>query len=302
MLQSAAFLVWLGALASLFERAGWPWELSAHFRPQLALALAFFAGLALWQRRWIGALLQGVMLGAQIVSLVLARAEVSAPRGTAAAGPATTVCSFNVHTRNERFETVRDWLRTGHFDAVVLLEIDQAWLDALQPLRDLYPYQLAEPRPDNFGVAFLARTEPASGRIVHPGEAGLPSVDVRMTNSLRIIGTHPLPPGRGDMVDYRDEQLRQLAAMVRGSPRTLVVGDLNCAPWTSSFAKFARASGLGDTSRGWEPTWPAFWPLPLRTPIDHALLSTDLVCTARATGPDLGSDHLPLVVSVADRN
>jgi len=63
------------------------------------------------------------------------------------------------------------------------------------------------------------------------------------------------------------------------------------------FSEFVDDSGLRDSSRGFgvQPSWPAMMPL-FYTPIDHCLVSENVVIHGRQTGPDLGSDHLPVVV------
>ena len=58
-----------------------------------------------------------------------------------------------------------------------------------------------------------------------------------------------------------------------------------------------KGTGLRDSSRGMglQPTWPADIPL-LWIPIDHCLYSDGIEIRGRRTGPDVGSDHFPLIV------
>ena len=89
-----------------------------------------------------------------------------------------------------------------------------------------------------------------------------------------------------------------LAGVARGLPEpVLVLGDLNASPWSSHFRRFLRDSGLRDSAqgRGVQPTWPAGMPW-LWIPIDHCLHSPQLQVVARHVGPNLGSDHYPVVV------
>ena len=84
----------------------------------------------------------------------------------------------------------------------------------------------------------------------------------------------------------------------------LVVGDLNTTPWSPYFKDLLKLGALRNSMKGWgvQTTWPAT-SYPLRIPIDHALHSPGLVILNREIGPDVGSDHLPVIldVHVSDR-
>ncbi len=81
----------------------------------------------------------------------------------------------------------------------------------------------------------------------------------------------------------------------------MVVGDFNAARWSHGFRALLDRSGMVDSERGFgfQPTFPAGLPYPLRIPIDHLLHGEGLAVTDRVLGPALGSDHLPLVVDLA---
>lgn len=299
LLESAAWLALPAAATSLLDSWGWPWELPAHFRVQFSLALV--AGAVIWLifRHWIRA---AVFLLAALVMWCLCGAPLPIPDTRTSEREERTfrICSFNVHTANRDFAATINFLRTNRFDAVFLMEIDGGWLSALEELRQEYPFFLARPRSDNFGVALLSRHAPRRQEIVTIGAAGVPSVDVDL-GRIRLFGTHPLPPGSREMATLRNEQLLHVAARLKAASRTVLVGDLNCTPWSSPFRQFENESGLRDTSGhfSWQPTWPSPLPSMFRIPIDHALVSTDIVCITRSVGPDLGSDHRPLLVEIA---
>lgn len=301
LFHTAATLCLLVSLAGLLDACGWPWELPAHFRIQCACFLAVCCAVQLLLRAWARLAVFGLSTAVLWGTLLPAGPPPRAPQTLS--DPPLRLCSFNVHTANRDFQPTLDFLRTNRFDAVFLMEIDRLWLDALQPLRAEYPFLVADPREDNFGVAFLARAKPARAEIVWLGLAEVPSV-VAKVGGLSMICTHPLPPAYREGAALRDDQLSAVAERARQENAAIVLGDLNCTPWTAPFKNFEKGSGLrGPSVRGgWRATWPAMNPAWLRIPIDHALAGPGAVLLDVRPGPDLGSDHLPLIVEVAARN
>ena len=59
-------------------------------------------------------------------------------------------------------------------------------------------------------------------------------------------------------------------------------------------------TGLCDTRAGfgYQGSFPASSAI-LRIPIDHVLVSCEVGVRARRIGPDVGSDHLPVIVDLA---
>lgn len=297
LFHTGVWLCLLASLVGLFDFVGWPLELPAHFRPHcivVLLAGCILHGLA---RAWWRLGAKAIVLGL-LAYTVLA----SAPRAERASGASQsiTVCSFNVLTSNRSTGPVLDFLRSNNFDVVFLMEVDDRWLAALETLRDLYPFIHADARGDNFGVALLTRTKPGEVSIIEHGSHKLPTVRARV-HGIQMVGTHTAPPISAYCTTYRDDQLATLARGPAGETNTLVIGDFNCAPWTTPFKKFAKASGKLDARPNafQAGTWPASAPSWSRIPIDHALVSPDLRVSDFRTGPELGSDHLPIIIELA---
>ena len=112
-----------------------------------------------------------------------------------------------------------------------------------------------------------------------------------------IIATHPYPPISSRCAQIRDEHLQSTAALAAETEGPLILmGDLNASPWSPIFQTMLNISGLRDTRRGYglQTTWKGA-PL-VRIPIDHALVSDEIVIHDRRVGADIGSDHLPVIV------
>jgi endonuclease/exonuclease/phosphatase (EEP) superfamily protein YafD len=121
---------------------------------------------------------------------------------------------------------------------------------------------------------------------------------------ITVVATHPFPPVRSAVAVERNRQLAAIADFTASETgEVVVVGDLNVSPWSPYFQDLLRDGKLRDSRRGFDlqPTWPTFCP-PLMTPIDHVLTSGGLAVSGRRTGPNIGSDHRPIVAVIGRRD
>jgi endonuclease/exonuclease/phosphatase (EEP) superfamily protein YafD len=288
---------WLGLFG------GWYWalDLCAHFRWQYLIAgLAIVAWAAWRRRRAIGAFaVLTLLLNLFLIGRLALHAEVS--RAALAPDFSLRVVSLNVLASNPGTPVVLQYLLESDADVIALIETNQQWLDALVPLQAKYPHHILHPRRDNFGIALFSRIPLQKARILDPARSGLPSIEARLNyrgRDLTIIATHPVPPYRKALAGFRDTQLAALAGYVRQSTDpVLLVGDLNATPWSAGM-RLATSGNLGFRSLAapWTPTWRARSLVAI--PIDHALCTAPLVITRRQVGPDVGSDHRPLLLEV----
>ncbi len=186
-------------------------------------------------------------------------------------------------------------------DLLVLQEFTPAWLAAVEPIASSYPYRVVETRDDPFGIALFSKYPLDATTVIGSFPRGYPDIVATAlvgTERLNIISTHPTPPlGNVNYAD-RNLQLDSAADLARRSPRPLiVVGDLNITMWAHHYQRLEEVSGLRSARRGFGigPTWPV-WLYPGRIPIDHVLVSEDIVVTDFSTGPNIGSDHVPIIV------
>ena len=288
-------------MAGFLARLWWVFELASHFRLHLAIGLG---GLALpWslKRRWRMAALCGVGAVANAILVLLVFLPTETTESTA--GTRLRLVSLNVHTENARSDLVLKFLQDTDADVILLLEVNERWMDAMQPLRTNYSQVLTEPREDNFGIALFSRLPLTNSEVLELGHAEVPSIATTISvggQQMFLLGTHPLPPGSATYARRRNEQLQEIAALVRhrGLP-TIVLGDLNCTPWSPNFSDLLRDGGLKNASpqRGLFGSWPAWLPFG-RIPLDHGLVSPNLRVLEKRLGPQVGSDHLPLILEL----
>jgi len=283
---------------------GWFWflDLFANFRWQYLIVSVLICALAAACRHRGLLALAGptLLLNALLIGQLAWHPQVNAAE--LADDFALRVVSLNVRTSNQDRQAVLDYLLQSDADVVVLLEVDQAWMEALAPLQASYPHQLSEPRSDNFGIALFSRAPWEKAAVIALGDAPRPSLEMRLVHQGRelvIIGTHPLPPGGSDWARSRDAQLSALADYVQKiSVPVLVVGDFNATPWSAGMRRAMRGNlGFRSLAAAWKPTWEVRSIFAI--PIDHALCTAPLVITSRSVGPDVGSDHRPLEIALA---
>ena len=292
------------ALCCLAAPLFWGFELATHFSAYWLLAaivLAVILFVAKRPKAGAGALALVVFFGWGVVPYLSLAPDlgIDGKRGTRKA----SVLLMNLLHSNKRYDDVETFLREADADILVLQEFKGNWARALRSLAATYPHQQIEVRNNAFGLALLSRY-PLSDVEWHPEQnSPVPFVSATVDvggQPLRLVAIHPVPPTRQRSARMRNDYLRRAADLVGGKGARMIVGDLNCTPWSPHFRRLLRDTGLSDVARGrgLKPTWYPT-PLPLGIPLDHVLVSDEIGVAAREIGSDLGSDHRPVRVELS---
>lgn len=291
----------VGCAATLFGflgRFSWFLDLFSHFRVQYLFGLLVLGLLLLFGHRRkmaVTFLAFATVNLVPILPLYFGRQDMPAD-----GAPALRAMLINVNTDLGDAVRVGDAISAADPDILVLEEISARWMSDLAWLTNAYPHSLVQPREDNFGIGLFSKRPLTEAEVVYIGGADVPSilanVSVGYTN-LRVIATHPLPPGGRDYSRWRNEQLDRLPDYVRSPLPVLLLGDLNVTPWNYHFRRLLSRSGLRDSAKGYgvQPSWPNFTPL-LRIPLDHGLHSSGIIIIDRRIGDDVSSDHYPVII------
>jgi endonuclease/exonuclease/phosphatase (EEP) superfamily protein YafD len=302
LVEAGAALTALFSIAAFFGPLHRLLELLTHFRLQYLAASAVLAVVfaVVHRRGWFVLMLAITLLDLWPV------APWYMPGRPAAAATDTRLklMSANVWSGNRDTDRLLGLIRTEAPDLVFLQEVTDRWAAALDALADTYPYRYVVPRNDNFGVALLARRPFLSVEAIDTPGLDRPSLLAEIDfggRRVSFIGTHPMRPLGAAGFDARNRQLAAVAELAAGIDEPVILaGDLNSTMWGTHFRRFAAASGLADARRGFGivPTWPAEF-APAMIPIDHCLASQDFAVLDFRAGPRIGSDHLPLLVTLA---
>ena len=289
--------------ASLPARMHWRFELASHFMPLYFAASTGCALLLALAGRWR-------WLAIPVVVVAIALPQVLphlVPGGrTDWSEPSLRVLFANVQTANQNYTELIELIDADQPDVIALAEINVDWSRALASLQNSHPYSYVEPRSDNFGIAIYSKLPMHAKLISFDSIIQVPSIEAEFAGiagdeSLRILVTHPVPPVSGTYARSRDRQLMSIAVHLGSTDdAVLVVGDLNVTPWSPRFKDLCSQAGLIDCrrGRGIHGTWPSMWFRALRLPLDHVLSRGDIDIVNLRVGPNVGSDHLPVIADI----
>ncbi len=203
-------------------------------------------------------------------------------------GETITLLLANVLSSNTDRTPLLDLIERESPDVIGLLEVTDAWLEDLGPVRDGWPTQVELGRSDNFGIAAYTRLPADSASESALGSGIIPTLRIALESGVTIWVTHPVPPIGKSYAAERDAQLIDVANVLAADPLCVVVGDFNATPWSHAFPPSGGGNRVG--------TFPSQLPSVLRAPIDHVLVGDGLFISDMRVGPHVGSDHRPLIV------
>lgn len=270
----------------------------ASFLPLFGAAVLLGLLLARWRWNWTVA----------AVSLTLAPFAIGvAPEwlreipSASAEAPQVHVLTHNVWTRNDDPADTAQAIIDARPDVVMLQEVNGRFRPMLAVLDRHFAYATRCPRgcdlaifsrwPIANGDYFL---KDANGRKFGPAllwaRIAPPAGDPFMVATLH----YPRPTSRDQAVRRRDVA-RALARIDRDA--LIVAGDMNLTPWAAAMREQDRALvPLIRMTRA--PSWPRALPV---LPIDHLYAGPDWGLVSARRLPATGSDHRPILVTLARR-
>lgn len=218
------------------------------------------------------------------------------PTASAGAPAQIKVIQLNARRSNGDIQRIADWLTAQEADVVTVTE-------ARHDLRDLLVSRTGWRMAGAHGDLIIFTRERYLMMDRPRVDAGLAYVNATYASAsgrMELATTHvgwpvwPETPG----------QIRGLKEVIRQLPRErlILTGDFNLTPWSRDLRGLEADLGLIRRDRA-VPTWPARmfgrdWPLPF-LPIDHVYAGPGWATVRVERGPNVGSDHYPLIVTLA---
>lgn len=309
-LARLSLLVALAAMLGYLGERHWLLDLAAHFRWQYLLAMLIGLVAALMVRR------RGLVVLLALASIANAWSLASATGPSPAAGSALAAVAapgtdswkllvVNIHLDNPDLGPLLELIERESPDVVGVIELTPHAAAALAVLGQRFPASAIEPRDDPFGIGVWSRLPGSRIDQVAMPPLDLPALQLHWSDPLpgSLWLVHPFPPIDGEATHWRNAQLDYVAGLIRGDVDAVLAGDLNATPWSAAYRRLRGHTGLADSGAAeWPwPTWfgPNRWLPFLAVPIDHVLHAAAWRVRSHRVGPDIGSDHRPVIVELA---
>ncbi|MBF0188717.1 MAG: endonuclease/exonuclease/phosphatase family protein [Magnetococcales bacterium] len=277
----------------------WLFDLASHFRYQYVVlaALGMVVTVPMGHRKAAVLFLATLLVNCGVIlPLLLPVEQVAPPQGRT-----VTALSFNIFLNNTQTDTLIDGIRAQKPDLVLLQETKRR-LPQLEPLDALFPYSRSS--SNHLGFSIFSTFPIVDFHVLGEGKSSNMPMVVRADldvegRRLQVLNIHmPVLYAEHYSRHFLNqvEVLAESVTAMAGEP-ILLMGDLNATPWSWHYREMRNRTGLEPCHRGeglfW--TWPTIKPY-FALPIDHCFHSSKLHVLKTWIGPELGSDHLPVLV------
>jgi endonuclease/exonuclease/phosphatase (EEP) superfamily protein YafD len=228
----------------------------------------------------------------------------TAPPSDAGAGAARLkILQANILFLNADMTDLVNLIATEHPDIIVINEANSAFATAATLIPG-HPHRKIKPQDGTAdGIAVLSRHPFEAVEVLNLSRPASTSIALRIrigNRPLDILAVHPANPLR----DFRarDAEYAGITRWITAEDRldALVVGDFNATPYSAVFKNLLKSADLKNAraGQGILGSYPAWLPSPLRIPIDHVVTRGAGRIADMRLGPDIGSDHLPVITTI----
>jgi len=298
LIETCCLLLLAFSILGFFARFNWIIDLTNHTRPYLLLAAVLGTIFAFLFQQQIGlyaALFACVINGFIIVPYVVPKLQ-SSP----VPDHAVKLMTVNVLYGNRDPDKLLATIAEADPDILILQEMSASNQRKTAALWDIYPYASDQFNGGSREVLVFSKIPFDSVQYIVGDKPWRSEAETKLTingQAITVLGIHPKAPMSANRFARRNAELSQISERVSTSTTPIIVaGDMNITPWTPIFRQFLRQAKLNDGRKrhGFNFTWSP-GSLPKMIPIDHVLYrGVDI--HSFTSGPDTGSDHLPVIV------
>ncbi len=214
------------------------------------------------------------------------------------------VLTFNMAWSARPVDNVADFILSRRPDIALLQEVSLQHAEALKSrLAGAYPHIRHCTVFQGCSQLLLSRHPWLEAKEVYRS-TGEPEMiwarfDHPRLGKLKVHGLHLAWPFTPDKQVRHIDQLLQRAGTL--AEPAIFAGDFNLTPWSYQMQRLQAVSGLRRHAtflRSWPTDGQLRIPLPLVL-IDHVLSTPDIRTVSIEIGPNLGSDHLPVIATLS---
>ncbi len=222
-------------------------------------------------------------------------------RPTELAQPALKLMLINIGPI-ENFDLLLKLIRSSEPALIGVVEHNREFerVFTLSEWKKRYPYKTAQA---GYGLALYSQIplqlKPSGLMSLNNGTSLLAEIQWK-NQPISLLLTHPSVPLSPEALSRQKEQFSVLAKERSQLQENLILfGDFNSTTWQPHVQDLLRQSGLKDSMLGFgvQPSWMTKEPW-VTVPIDHILVSQRFSVLKRFIGPEVGSDHRPVIVSL----
>jgi endonuclease/exonuclease/phosphatase (EEP) superfamily protein YafD len=230
------------------------------------------------------------------------------------------IINANIFVLNRNHDKTISFIRQENPDIAIFIEAYKTWAEKLAVLKDILPYTTELSTEYNLDIVIFSRLPLEKVTLTNFGSDKPPSKFKRASliadlniggQTVTLIATHPPTPIRPIVFTSRNQILENISEYIRTLNHPVILaGDLNITMWSPYYRKLIANSGLRNARQGFGilPTWPTDKAQNkfvgrisglVAIPIDHCLVSHEIAVQNIRTGPNVDSDHLPLITDVS---
>lgn len=302
------FWSFVATILGFFSKYCFLTDICCHFRLQYFLigltALIFYYILKTKDRKTFAVILIVLCLNfAEIIHCIILSPSQVISKTITADKTKMRIGLVNLLTSNKKYEKVKNELLQNNADILVVEEIDKKWSSELEDVKKIYEYKYEHIREDNFGIAIYSKIPVINFNNIVAGfydEISVLSATVDFNgNIIEIIGIHTIPPSCNEYFKNTRQMLDDIGEYVNSrNMNSVVIGDINSSRFSYNYKNFLNKSKMQDVGNIFQLTWPTYWILPLRIPLDHIFVSKNIGFENFKIGNNVGSDHFPVFVDI----
>lgn len=309
----SVFLITVSLLSLIYDLTFWYSKILDFPRLQyFYLALICLIMFVLLNKKWGFA---SILLSLGLVTVLFLQATFILPyfvgeksvtdaSGTSKASIGVGILIANVLVTNKNSADFLQIVEDADPDVFLVMEVDEWWVNQLDPLKKKYSYVVEYPLDNAYGMALYSKFPLKDSEIMFFNHQDVPSFHAKVIlpseRAFMFHGVHPVAPVPSEK--YPDNEGEEEVALLKvgkivaaDTLPSIVAGDFSDVSWSHTSRLFEEHGNLNNVriGRGLFNSYSAK-SLIQRWPLDHYFVTQEFALLELERLPPFGSDHFPM--------